>query len=142
MKYTERWWGDLRPGASRRYGAGVDRIFTVEEARAMMPAVRERADEFVRMRGDLAELAQDLRDRGESERGGLPEVKALEARLDEILGWFSANGIEVKGIAPLLVDFPSVLDGISVRLCWLEGDRELGWYHRDELGFAGRRPLP
>nr|BFE79812.1 hypothetical protein GCM10020093_024130 [Planobispora longispora] len=95
-----------RSGTARRYGAGVDRTFTVEEARAMMPAVMERADAFVRMRGDLAELAQDLRDRGESERGGLAEVKALEARLGEILGWFVAHGLEVKGVAPLLVDFP------------------------------------
>ena len=25
---------------------------------------------------------------------------------------------------------------------WLEGDRELTWYHRTDLGFAGRRPIP
>jgi hypothetical protein len=29
-----------------------------------------------------------------------------------------------------------------VLLCWLEGDRSLGWYHRLDLGFAGRRRLP
>jgi hypothetical protein len=119
----------------------VDRIFTLREARALMPALLERTDEFVSMRGKLAELAHDLREDGVSESGGLPEAKAFEARLDEILGWFEAEGIEVKGIAPLLVDFPSMLDGVSVRLCWLEGDRDLAWYHRDELGFAGRRPL-
>ena len=34
------------------------------------------------------------------------------------------------------------VDGVSVRLCWLEGDRELAWYHRTELGFLGRRRLP
>lgn len=107
-----------------------------------MPALLERADEFVSMRGKLAELAQDLREHGASESGGLPEAKGLEARLDEILSWFQAEGIEVKGIAPLLLDFPSVLDGVSVQLCWLEGDRDLAWYHRDDLGFAGRRPLP
>jgi hypothetical protein len=28
-----------------------------------------------------------------------------------------------------------------VLLCWLEGDRELAWYHRLDTGFAGRRPL-
>jgi hypothetical protein len=120
----------------------VDRIFTIKEARALMPALLKRADEFVSMRGKLAELAHDLREDGASESGGLPEVKAFEARLDEILSWFEEQGIEVKGIAPLLVDFPSVLSGVSVRLCWLEGDRDLAWYHRDELGFAGRRPLP
>ncbi|ACZ86788.1 DUF2203 domain-containing protein [Streptosporangium roseum] len=119
----------------------MGRIFTVEEARALMPALLERADEFVSLRGDLAELVRDLREHGVSESGGLPEAKAFEARLDEILGWFEAHGIEIKGVAPLLVDFPSVLDGVSVRLCWLEGDRDLAWYHREDLGFAGRRPL-
>ncbi|MET8335243.1 DUF2203 domain-containing protein [Streptosporangium canum] len=119
----------------------MDRIFTVEEARALMPALLERADEFVSLRGDLAELARDLREHGASESGGLPEAKAFEARLDEILGWFEAHGIEIKGVAPLLVDFPSVFDGVRVRLCWLEGDRDLAWYHREDLGFAGRRPL-
>jgi hypothetical protein len=28
-----------------------------------------------------------------------------------------------------------------VLFCWLEGDRDLRWYHEVELGFAGRRPL-
>ncbi|GAA2874137.1 DUF2203 domain-containing protein [Streptosporangium fragile] len=107
-----------------------------------MPELLERADAFVRMRGELAELAHELRTGGTSEAGGLPEVKAYEARLDEILGWFEGQGIEVKGVAPLLLDFPSTLGGVPVRLCWLEGDRDLAWYHRDELGFAGRRPLP
>ena len=51
------------------------------------------------------------------------------------------TGAELKGLAPLLVDFPADLDGVPVLLCWLEGDRELAWYHRDDLGFAGRRPL-
>ncbi|MDP9870089.1 MULTISPECIES: DUF2203 domain-containing protein [Streptosporangium] len=119
----------------------MDRTFTVEEARALMPALLERADEFVSLRGDLAVLARDLREHGASESGGLPEAKALEARLDEILGWFEARGIEIKGVAPLLLDFPSVLDGVPVLLCWLEGDRDLAWYHREDLGFAGRRPL-
>ncbi|WP_271218216.1 DUF2203 domain-containing protein [Streptosporangium carneum] len=119
----------------------MDRIFTVAEARALMPALLERADEFVSLRGDLAELAQDLREHGRSESGGLPEAKAMEARLDEIIGWFGTQGVEVKGVAPLLVDFPAVLGGVPIRLCWLEGDRELAWYHRADVGFAGRRPL-
>lgn len=118
-----------------------EREFTVEEARALLPEVRERAAEFVRLRADLAELALELRGGGGPASGGIAEAKAYEARLDEQVGWFTGQGIEVKGIAPLLVDFPSVLDGRSVRLCWLEGDTELAWYHRTELGFPGRRPL-
>ncbi|GAA3925803.1 DUF2203 domain-containing protein [Actinomadura viridis] len=119
----------------------AEREFTVAEARALIPQVREHAAELVRLRADLAELTLDLRVHGASERGGIPEVKASEARLDEEIAWFTGQGIEIKGLAPFLIDFPAVLDGRSVRLCWLEGDEELAWYHRTDLGFAGRRPL-
>jgi hypothetical protein len=119
----------------------VERTFTLDEARALLPEVLDRADAFVLIRADMAELAHDLAQGAGSPLGGLAEAKAYEARMDEILGWFDERGIEVKGVAPLLVDFPAVLDGVSVRLCWLEGDRELAWYHRSDLGFLGRRPL-
>ncbi|MEU7893505.1 DUF2203 domain-containing protein [Nonomuraea sp. NPDC049152] len=120
----------------------MDRIFTVEEARGLMPQVCGLVDELVAIRADLAELGHDLRGGVRSPLGGLPEAKAMEARIAEILGWFEERQIEIKGIAPVLVDFPAVLGGVSVRLCWIEGETELGWYHRSELGFPGRRRLP
>ena len=119
-----------------------ERLFSIDEARALMPAVRRQADELVHARGDLAELSRELRVEGRSRLGGLPEAKALDARFGELLGWFPAQGLEVKGLAPLLLDFPAELDGVSVRLCWLEGEPELGWYHRSDLGIIGRRQLP
>ena len=125
--------------ASRCMG---DRLFGVDEARALMPAVRRHATELVHARADLAELSRELRAEGHSRLGGLPEAKALDARLGELLGWFPAQGLEVKGLAPLLLDFPAEFDGVSVRLCWLEGELELGWYHRSDLGIVGRRRLP
>ncbi len=84
----------------------------------------------------------DLRRSGSSSLGGLAEMKALQARLDDMLEWFPGQGIEIKGFAPFLLDFPAELGGVSVRLCWLEGEPELAWYHRSDLGIAGRRRLP
>lgn len=119
----------------------TDRTFTVDEARALIPDVRERTEEIIRMRADLAELAHDLR-QGASTDGGIPEAKAYEARLDELVSWFGDVGIEVRGLAPVLIDFPAVLNGEDVQLCWLEGEDDLAWWHRPDLGFVGRRPLP
>lgn len=118
------------------------RLFSIDEARALMPEVHQIADRLIEARADLAELSRQLRDEGHSPEGGVPEVKALEAQVSELLGWFPEQGIEVKGFAPLLIDFPAELDGVSVRLCWLESEDRLDWYHRSDLGIVGRRRLP
>ncbi|WP_327091541.1 DUF2203 domain-containing protein [Nonomuraea sp. NBC_01738] len=119
----------------------MDRIFTLDEARTIMPALLTEAGELIAARADLAEIAY-TREQGQSTPlGGLAELKGIEARIEEILAGWTGQGIEVKGIAPVLIDFPALLDGVSVRLCWIEGETELSWYHRTELGFPGRRPL-
>jgi hypothetical protein len=122
--------------------SGVNRIFTLEQARLLMPDLLAKADDVVAARADLVDLQTALNQGTASPLGGLPEVKALEARLSESLGWFTAEGLDLKGIAPLLLDFPAQLNGDDVLLCWLEGERELRWYHKPEHGFAGRRPIP
>lgn len=120
----------------------TDRTFSLSEARALIPEVRTQIDAIVAARADLAELMYALGSGISSPLGGKPEQKAYEARIDEAIGWFTIQGIEVKGIAPVLVDFPAYLGRQSVRLCLLETERELGWYHLTELGFAGRRRIP
>jgi arsenite methyltransferase len=118
-------------------------LFTVEEAVAELARMLPTLDEIVTLRAEAAELAAATTAGGRaSDLGGLPELKAAQARLDELLTEVQQTGAELKGLAPLLVDFPSELDGEDVLLCWLEGDRELRWYHRTDLGFAGRRLIP
>ena len=118
-------------------------LFTLEEARAELARLRPVLDQLVAVRADAAELSASLVPGGRpTTLGGMPELKASEARLDDLLTQVQQTGAELKGLAPLLVDFPAELDGVPVLLCWLEGDQELGWYHRSDLGLAGRRRLP
>jgi hypothetical protein len=117
-------------------------LFTVDEARAELTRLRPVLDEIVGLRADAAELGAALSDgSAPTAFGGLPEFKAAQARLDELMTHVQQSGADLKGFAPLLVDFPSEIDGVPVLLCWLEGDGDLAWYHRVDLGFAGRRPL-
>jgi hypothetical protein len=117
-------------------------LFTIEQAREELAALMPVLDELVALRADAAELAASLAPGGRpTPLGGLPEWKASQARLDELMTVVQQTGAELKGLAPLLIDFPADLDGVPVLLCWLEGDRELAWYHREDLGFAGRRRL-
>ena len=118
-------------------------MFDVIDARAELARLAPVLDEFVRTRADVAELAASLEPaRLPTELGGLPELKAAQARLDELMTRIQQSGADLKGLAPLLLDFPAEIDGVPVLLCWLEGDAELAWYHRVDLGFTGRRRLP
>jgi hypothetical protein len=113
-------------------------LFTVDEARRVLADLLPVLDELVTVRADAAELAAAVQQGGP----GLADLKGYQARLDELMTAVQSTGAELKGFAPLLVDFPADLDGAPVLLCWLEGDRTLAWYHRTDLGFAGRRRLP
>jgi hypothetical protein len=118
-------------------------LFTVSDARTELARLLPVLDRLVAVRADAAELAASLTPgAGPTPLGGLPEFKAAQASLDELMTEVQQTGAELKGLAPLLVDFPADLDGVPVLLCWLEGERELAWYHRLDLGFAGRRRLP
>lgn len=116
-------------------------VFTLAQARHLVATLRPRIDELIRLRADLAELRVDLAEHGTSPLGGLAEVKALEARLHAVVDELNEHDIQVKGVAPVLLDFPGERDGRPVLWCWLEGDGDVRWYHRVECGFAGRRPI-
>jgi hypothetical protein len=115
--------------------------FTVEQARAELARLLPLLDEVVTLRADAAEVAMALKGGGVHPLGGMPEFKAAQARIDELLTEVQASGVALKGLAPLLLDFPGELDGTPILYCWLEGDRSLAWYHRTDLGFPGRRPI-
>ena len=40
-----------------------------------------------------------------------------------------------------LVDFPAVIDGEQVELCWRSDEESVAYYHGPE-GYAGRKPIP
>jgi hypothetical protein len=114
---------------------------TLDEARAMLVGLRGRIDEIIATRADLAELRADLAAAGSSPLGAYADTKGMEALLFANLESLGVEGVEVKGFAPLLLDFIGERDGRPVLWCWLEGEDDIGWYHRLDTGFAGRRPV-
>ena len=110
----------------------MSRTFSIDEARSLLPEVRARVDELTELRLAVADASD----------GPLAERKAAEARLAEGIEWFVAEGVQMRSLAPVVLDFPGAVDGEPALLCWLEGEDDLAWYHRPEHGFMGRRPLP
>lgn len=114
---------------------------SLDQARAALARLRPRLDRFLALRADLAELRADLAAGAASRHGGMPELKGIEARLHAELEFFPLAGAQVKGFAPLLLDWPGTRQDVPVLWCWLEGEDDIGWYHRADCGFPGRRPV-
>jgi hypothetical protein len=67
-------------------------------------------------------------------QGLVDQMQATVARID---GW----GITLRDIDTGLIDFPALVSGRQVWLCWQLGEDDVGWWHEMDDGFAGRRPL-
>ncbi len=65
------------------------------------------------------------------------EVEGFMAELNEV-GCVYKDGDFDLG----LVDFPAIIDGKPVLLCWRSDEIEVAHYHDIDAGFAGRTPIP
>jgi hypothetical protein len=120
--------------------------FSVDEADAWIPRLRPLFDRIhsalAAVREDVEVLHHNLVHLGNG--GGIDvahyfaEDGVLEAALTEI----QDAGILIKDVSRGLVDFPAILDGREVLLCWelSEGDR-VEFYHDIQAGYGGRRSL-
>jgi hypothetical protein len=64
-------------------------------------------------------------------------VTQLEAAVRKI----QETGCVVTDLDTGSVDFPSLLAGQEVYLCWKLGEERIAYWHGIEEGFAGRKPL-
>ncbi len=67
-------------------------------------------------------------------------VRALSC-VQSVLMEFYRREIQIKDLERGLLDFPAILDGQEVFLCWEQSEADLGFWHELEAGYAGRQPL-
>jgi hypothetical protein len=130
------------------------RHFTPEEANEELEHVRPLVAQLVATRQEHAaalERQEELERKIRGNGGGIPpaelasataEVDAVARRLARVVDKITSHGAQVKDLDTGLVDFPALHDGETVFLCWQLGEEEIGWWHRVDDGFEGRRSLP
>jgi hypothetical protein len=69
------------------------------------------------------------------------ERNRTEESIREALERIHATGCIVKDLEVGLLDFPARIDGEEVYLCWKLGEDRIRFYHRQDEGFAGRKPI-
>jgi hypothetical protein len=120
-----------------------ERYFTVEEADAELPSLRERLTRIREARATVLRSAEVVRRASPTDGGGTEGAAYLEASgvLRREVEALAAGGIILRDPESGLVDFPSRREGRTIYLCWRLGEDRVAHWHDANAGFAGRRPL-
>jgi hypothetical protein len=124
-----------------------ERVFTLSEARGLIPRLRKLLARVIREREALLDMRVEIdlaREKANEGGGGSPMGPAYLTHLiafSEGIQEIEYIGVHVKDFRTGLVDFPYDRDGRIVYLCWKPDEDEIGWWHEIEGGFAGRQPL-
>jgi len=110
-----------------------DRIANLSE---MLALLRQQRDELRELKADYeaSNPGDDQRRVRLKMQGLVDQMQATVARID---GW----GITLRDIETGLIDFPALVNGRQVWLCWRLGEETVEWWHDLDSGFSGRRPL-
>nr|WP_245996061.1 DUF2203 domain-containing protein [Paenibacillus taihuensis] len=131
-------------------------MFTIDEANAMLPLLQEElfklqllAQQFEEKYEEL-QIAKANREFAEPHRGTESDpffelesqLEFMRMEIDLGIGNFERRGVMLKMINPGLIDFPSLLNGEKILICWKQGETRISHYHGYNDGFIGRKPHP
>jgi hypothetical protein len=121
-----------------------ERVFTLAEADAMLPDLRERLARIRDAHEVVIRTSQRVRGRVAADGGGVagePGYWTASRTLRDELERLAEDGVLLRDAETGLVDFPGEVDGRRVWLCWRVGEERVAHYHELDVGFAGRKPL-
>jgi hypothetical protein len=136
--------------------ASLKKYFSVDEANHALPLVRSIVSDIVTFYADFKarqDRLQSVKRRNSEGRGSMPaeyneELVEMEADLhrdaEKLQGYIDelqSLGVELKDFSKGLVDFPGLIDGREVCLCWMLGESEVAFWHEVDAGFVGRQSL-
>src|ERR1043166_3236932 len=116
-----------------------------EEARALLPQVRQWLKRLNDLRHELEQLDQrltSLMNPGHDVGGDLVNtwIRTL-AGMQEVLAEFQRREIQIKDVERGLIDFPAGIGGKEVFLCWEQDEEDIEFWHDLDTGYTGRERL-
>ena len=130
------------------------KTFTLDEAQSLLPVVESLLNRALVAKEAAGDLQEKIGDQARQifVSGGMfidiaaaqkrrVALEALVQRAKDALQEIDSIGVQIKDLDIGLLDFPFVLEGETVLLCWKKGEPRIQFWHRIEDGFAGRQPI-
>ena len=119
--------------------------YTLEEARALLPQVRQWLQALAQLRRELDRADKrigSLMGQGHDIGGEIVNnwIRTL-SDLQITLGEFQKREIQIKDVERGLIDFPAIIGGKEVFLCWEQDEEDIEFWHDLDAGYAGREHL-
>lgn len=116
------------------------KYFTPEEAKRTLPLVRRIIRDIINSGELMRTIASDIK----GDVVDNPDIQQLAADINNFMTELEEIGCYYKdwNFTIGLVDFPSIIDGKDVMLCWRSDENDIKFYHDLESGYAGRKLIP
>jgi hypothetical protein len=119
--------------------------YTREEAQALVPQLRQWLAELNRLREEAERYDQrlgGLNTEGQDTGGETVNhwIRALAA-MQALLAEFQRREIFIKDLSRGLLDFPALIGGREVFLCWEADEDAVEFWHDLDTGYGGREKL-
>ena len=119
--------------------------YTRDQARALLPQIRQWLKQLSALRRKLSDCDQRLARlmTGGNDVGGatVNQWVRVAADVKATLAEFQRREIQIKELDRGLIDFPAILNGREVFLCWEQDEDDIEFWHDLESGYAGRERL-
>ena len=116
------------------------KYFTPQEANKRLPLVKKIVNDILQKARDLRGLVKESKDQEKLPAKCLilqAEIEILMSELEDLGCFYKDWNFDIG-----LVDFPAVIDGKQVLLCWKSDEDAVKWYHGIEDGYPGRTLIP
>jgi len=119
--------------------------YTRDQARALLPQIRQWLKQLSASRQKLNDGDQRLARlmAGGNDVGGETVNRWVRVAADvkATLAEFQRREIQIKDLDRGLIDFPAILDGKEVFLCWEQDEEDIEFWHDLHSGYASRERL-
>ena len=116
------------------------KYFTPSEAKKTLPLVKKIVKDILDTSREMRLIANEIGESAEKD----PRIQKLADNVENFMTELEEIGCFFKdwNFSIGLVDFPAIIDGKEVFLCWRSDEDDILYYHEVEAGFAGRKPIP